>query len=34
MQYDKQYLMDLLGEWQVKANDEGWQKRSNQQEKF
>lgn len=27
MQYDKQYLIDLLNEWQVKANDESWQKK-------
>ena len=27
MQYDKQYLIDLLGEWQIKANEENWQKK-------
>ena len=27
MQYDKQYLIDLLGEWQIKSNEENWQKK-------
>lgn len=28
MQYDKSYLMGLLGEWQINFNDEKWQKRA------
>lgn len=28
MQYDKSYLMGLLGEWQVNFGDENWQKRA------